>query len=338
MAEVLSQSEIDSLLDALSSGTLKVEEVISDEKKKKIKPYDFRRPNKFSKDQLRTLVMLHENMARLMTTSLSTYLRTMARVEVVSIDQLTYEEFTKSLPNPTVMNLISLKPLDGTIIMEFSPQLAFAIFERLLGGSGATTEKVRELTDIEQIVIKRIVLKMLNNIKEAWQTVVELNPQFESIDLNPTFTQIIPPSDMIVLLTMDVRIGETYGLLNMCLPFEVLEPIIDRLNAQFWFTRASNFSNAQSIAAIQKKLLQTTVRVTAELGSATITVGDLLGIAVGDVIQLEQATKGLLPVRVGNNFKFLASPGISGTKMAVQIGRIVREEEELSGQRDTIAR
>ncbi|MGD8401654.1 MAG: FliM/FliN family flagellar motor switch protein, partial [Bacillota bacterium] len=124
----------------------------------------------------------------------------------------------------------------------------------------------------------------------------------------------------------------------MCLPFEVLEPIIDRLNAQFWFTRASNFSNAQSIAAIQKKLLQTTVRVTAELGSATITVGDLLGIAVGDVIQLEQATKGLLPVRVGNNFKFLASPGISGTKMAVQIGRIVREEEELSGQRDTIAR
>ncbi|MGD8399907.1 MAG: flagellar motor switch protein FliM, partial [Bacillota bacterium] len=201
MAEVLSQSEIDSLLDALSSGTLKVEEVISDEKKKKIKPYDFRRPNKFSKDQLRTLVMLHENMARWMTTSLSTYLRTMARVEVVSIDQLTYEEFTKSLPNPTVMNLISLKPLDGTIIMEFSPQLAFAIFERLLGGSGATTEKVRELTDIEQIVIKRIVLKMLNNIKEAWQTVVELNPQFESIDLNPTFTQIIPPSDMIVLLT-----------------------------------------------------------------------------------------------------------------------------------------
>jgi flagellar motor switch protein FliM len=338
MAEVLSQSEIDSLLDALSSGTLKVEEVISDEKKKKIKPYDFRRPNKFSKDQLRTLVMLHENMARLMTTSLSTYLRSMARVEVVSIDQLTYEEFTKSLPNPTVMNLIALKPLEGTIIMEFSPQLAFAIFERLLGGTGNTTEKVRELTDIEQIVIKRIVLKILNNVKEAWQTVVELDPQFESIDLNPTFTQIIPPSDMIVLLTMDVRIGETYGLLNMCLPFAVLEPIIDRLNAQFWFARTSKFSNPQSVAAIQNKLLQTTVRVTAELGTATITVRELLGITVGDVIQLEQSTKELLPVRVGNNFKFLGSPGISGTKMAVQIGQIVQEEDELSGQTDTIAR
>jgi flagellar motor switch protein FliM len=338
VAEVLSQSEIDSLLDALSSGTLKVEEVISDEKKKKIKPYDFRRPNKFSKDQLRTLVMIHENLARLMTTSLSTYLRSNARVEVLSIDQLTYEEFTKSLPNPTVMSLIALKPLDGTIIMEFSPQLALAIFDRLLGGPGSVIEKVRELTDIEQIVIKRIVLKILANLQEAWQTVVELDPQFESIELNPSFTQIIPPSDMIVLLTLDVRIGESFGLMNICLPFAVLEPIIDRLNAQFWFARTSKFSNAQSISTIQNKLLQTMVRVTVDLGNATITVGELLGIAVGDVIQLEQSTKGMLPVKVGDNCKFLASPGVSGTRMAVQIGQIVQEEDGLSGTTDTFAR
>jgi flagellar motor switch protein FliM len=338
MAEVLSQSEIDSLLDALSSGTLKVEEVISDEKKRKIKPYDFRRPNKFSKDQLRTLVMLHENLARLMTTSLSTYLRSMVRVEVVSIDQLTYDEFTKSLPNPTVMSLIALKPLDGTIIMEFSPQLAFAMVERLLGGSGSVMETVRELTEIEQTVVKRIVLKILANLKEAWQAVVELDPQFLSIDLNPTFTQIIPPSDMVVLLTMEVRIGEAFGLMNICLPFAVLEPIVDRLNAQFWFARTSKFSTAESISAIQKKLLQATVKVTAELGKATITVGELLGIAVGDVIQLEQSTKGMLPVLIGNNLKFLASPGVSGSRMAVQIGQIVQEEDEPSGStNDTFA-
>jgi flagellar motor switch protein FliM len=338
MAEVLSQSEIDSLLDALSSGTLKVEEVISDEKKKKIKPYDFRRPNKFSKDQLRTLVMLHENLARLMTTSLSTYLRSMVRIEVLSIDQLTYDEFTKSLPSPTVMNLIALKPLDGTIIMEFSPPLAFAIFDRLLGGSGRAMDKVRELTDIEQIVIKRIVLKVLTNLKEAWQAVVDLDPQFESLELNPAFTQIIPPSDMIVLLTLDVRIGEAFGLMNICLPFAVLEPIIDRLNAQFWFARTSKFSTAQSVSTIQNRLLQTVVRVTAELGNATITVGELLGIVVGDVIQLEKTTKEMLPVKVGNNYKFLASPGVSGNKMAVQISQIMQEEDELSGSTDTFTR
>jgi flagellar motor switch protein FliM len=338
MAEVLSQSEIDSLLEALSTGTLKVEEVISDEKKKKVKPYDFRRPNKFSKDQLRTLVMIHENLARLMTTSLSTYLRSMVQIEVLSIDQLTYDEFTKSLPNPTVMNLISLKPLDGTIVMEISPQLAFAIFDRLLGGNGNVVDKVRELTDIEQTVIKRIVLKALSNFKEAWQTVVELDPQFESLEMNPTFTQIIPPSDMIVLLTLEVRIGATLGLMNLCLPFAVLEPIIDRLNAQFWFARTSKFSNPQNISAIQSKLLQTKVEVAADLGSTSITVGELLGIAVGDVIQLDQTTKDMLPVRVGNNLKFYASPGLSGTRMAVQISQIVQEEDGLSGSTNTIAR
>jgi flagellar motor switch protein FliM len=338
VAEVLSQAEIDSLLDALSSGTLKVEEVISDEKKKKIKPYDFRRPNKFSKDQLRTLVMLHENLARLMTTSLSTYLRSMVRVEVVSIDQLTYEEFTKSLPNPTVMNLIALKPLDGTVIMELSPQLAFAVIDRLLGGAGIGLEKARELTDIEQIVMKRIMMKVLANLKEAWQTMVELEPQFESIELNPLFTQIIPPSDMIVLLTLDVRIGESFGLMNICLPFSVLEPIVDRLNAQFWFARTSKFSTAQSISTIQNRLLQAAVRITVDLGKANITVGELLGISVGDVIQLEQPVKGLLPVRIGNNLKFMASPGVSGSRMAVQIGNIIQEEEEQNGPSDTFAR
>lgn len=336
MAEVLSQSEIDSLLDALSSGTIKVEEVISDEKKKKVKPYDFRRPNKFSKDQLRTLVMIHENFARLLTTSLSTYLRNMVRVQVASIDQLTYEEFTKSLSNPTVMNIITLKPLEGEIIIEISPQLAFAIIDRLLGGAGNAIEKVRELTDIEQTVIKRVILKMLGNIKEAWQTVVDLEPVFESIELNPLFTQIIPPSDMIVLITMDIRIGETFGLMNICLPFVVLEPIINRLNAQFWFARSGENSNERSISAIQNGLEQARVRVTAELGHASITVGELLNIAVGDVIQLDQPVKQSLSVRIGNHIKFRGSPGLSGSKMAVQIDQILQEGEEDNGPSDTL--
>lgn len=337
MAEVLSQSEIDSLLDALSSGTIKVEEVISDEKKKKVKPYDFRRPNKFSKDQLRTLVMLHENFARLLTTSLSTYLRSMIRVQVASIDQLTYEEFTKSLPNPTVMNVIALKPLEGDIIIEFSPQLAFAIIDRLLGGMGTALDKVRELTDIEQTVIKRVVLKTLSNIKEAWQVVVDLDPFYESTELNPLFTQIIPPSDMIVLVTMDVRIGETFGLMNICLPYVVLEPIINRLNAQFWFARSGQNSSEQSISAIQNRLEQARVRVVVELGHANITVGELMGITAGDVIQLEQSVNELLAVRIGNHVKFRGSPGISGSRMAVQIGQLIQEGEEDNGSPDFIS-
>jgi flagellar motor switch protein FliM len=326
MADVLSQAEIDSLLEALSSGSIKVEEVISDEKKKKIKPYDFRRPNKLSKDQIRTLVMLHENLARLLTTSLSTYLRSMVRGQVVSIDQLTYEEFTKSLHNPTVMNIISLKPLEGNMLIELSPQLAFAIVDRLLGGFGYSMEKIRELTDIEQTVIKRVMAKVLPNIKEAWQVVAELNPGFESIELNPLFTQIIPPTDMIVLVTLELRISEAFGLMNVCIPLAVLEPILDRLNAQVWFTRSSNkTSNNQSLSAIQQRLAQAAILVSAELGRATISVGELLTLAVGDVIQLDQSVKSLLDIRVGNQVKFKASPGISDNRMAVQVAKILRE-------------
>ncbi|HBE80502.1 MAG TPA: flagellar motor switch protein FliM [Firmicutes bacterium] len=326
MADVLSQAEIDSLLEALSTGSIKVEEVISDEKKKKIKPYDFRRPNKLSKDQIRTLVMLHENLARLLTTSLSTYLRSMVRGQVVSIDQLTYEEFTKSLHNPTVMNIISLKPLEGNMLIELSPQLAFAIVDRLLGGFGYSMEKIRELTDIEQTVIKRVMAKVLPSIKEAWQVVAELNPGFESIELNPLFTQIIPPTDMIVLVTLEVRIAEAFGLMNVCIPLAVLEPILDRLNAQVWFTRSSNkTSNTQSLSAIQQRLSQAAIQVSAELGQATISVGELLTLAVGDVIQLDQSVKGLLDIRIGNQVKFKASPGVSDNKMAIQVAKILHE-------------
>jgi flagellar motor switch protein FliM len=167
---------------------------------------------------------------------------------------------------------------------------------------------------------------------------VDLEPQFESVELNPMFTQIIPPSDMVVLLTLDVRIGEAFGLMNICLPFSVLEPIVDRLNAQFWFARTSKFSTAQSISAIQSRLAQAAVRVTAELGKSNITVGDLLGIGIGDVIQLEQPVKGLLPVRVGNNLKFMGSPGVSGTRMAVQISQFVQEEEGPDGPTDSFTR
>lgn len=338
MAEVLSQSEIDSLLDALSSGSIKAEEVISDEKKRKIKPYDFRRPNKFSKDQLRTLLMLHENFARLLTTSLSTYLRSMLRVQVASIDQLTYEEFTKSLPNPTVMNIIAVKPLEGDIIIELSPQLAFAIIDRLLGGHGNPVEKVRELTDIEQIVIKRVVSRTLTNIKEAWQAVVNLEPRFESIELNPAFTQIIPPSDMIVLVTLDVRIGETFGLMNICLPYDVLEPIVGRLNAQLWFAKSGESQNERSLTAIRHRLELASVRVTVELGHARITVDDLLNITVGDVIQLDRPVDQLLAMRIGKNIKFYGSPGVSGSRMAVQIGQVAQEGEEDNGTSDSVSR
>jgi flagellar motor switch protein FliM len=168
--------------------------------------------------------------------------------------------------------------------------------------------------------------KVLPNVKEAWQVVADLNPGFESIELNPLFTQIIPPTDMIVLVTLELRISEAFGLMNVCLPLAVLEPILDRLNAQVWFTRSSNkTSNNQSLSAIQQRLAQAAIMVSAELGRATISVGELLTLAVGDVIQLDQSVKALLDIRVGNQIKFKASPGVSDNRMAVQVAKILHE-------------
>lgn len=328
MADILSQSEIDALLAALSTGTIDVEEVKSEEQRKKVKTYDFRRPNKFSKDQVRTLVMLHENFARLLSTSLSTYLRTVVRAEVASVDQLTYEEFTKSLQNPTTMNILSLKPLEGNIVFEFSPNLAFAIIDRLLGGSGSTVERPRELTDIEQTVIKRVVQKTFSNIKEAWSVVADLTPSYEGIEMNPLFTQIVPPTDMVILITLEVRISDTRGLMNICFPFAVLEPLLDHLNAQFWFASSKKASTEASLAALQNRLSMARVQLTVELGRTAITVQELLSLSCGDVIQLEQTVKQPLIARVGQNEKFLAFPGLSGSKLAIQIHQVLQEGGE----------
>lgn len=328
MAEILSQSEIDALLAALSTGSIDVEEVKSEEQRKKVKTYDFRRPNKFSKDQVRTLVMLHENFARLLSTSLSTYLRTVVRAEVASVDQLTYEEFTKSLQNPTTMNILSLKPLEGNIVFEFSPNLAFAVIDRLLGGSGSSVERPRELTDIEQTVIKRVVQKTFANIKEAWSVVADLTPTYEGIEMNPLFTQIVPPTDMVILITLEIRIADTRGLMNICFPFAVLEPLLDHLNAQFWFASSKKASTEASLAALQNRLSMARVQLSVELGRTAITVSELLSLSRGDVIQLEQAVKSPMVARIGQNQKFLVFPGLSGSKLAIQVHQVLQEGGE----------
>lgn len=319
MAEILTQNEIDSLLEALSSGTIDAESVKTEDAKKKVKPYDFRRPSKFAKDQVRTLVMLHENFSRLLTTSLSAYLRTMLQIEVVSIDQLTYEEFTKSLQNPTVINVIKLHPLEGSIVLEFAPNIAFAFIDRLLGGSGAYSGKVRELTEIEQMVIRRVVVRMFTNLKEAWTNVVELEPEYETMETNPMFTQVIPPTEMVILITLDLKIAEISGLINICYPYMVLEPILNKLSSQYWFASSKKKVSSRDLRTLEKKLKEAVVPVSVELGRTSISIRELLNLTSGDVIRLERQVKEPLVISVGEEEKYLGFPGVVKDKIAVQL-------------------
>ena len=228
MNEVLSQDEIDQLLQAISSGETEANDdfkPVNDTRK--IKIYDFKRPDKFSKEQIRTISIMHETFARLTTTSLSAQLRSIVHVHVASVDQLTYEEFIRSIPTPTTLAVINMDPLKGNAILEIDPAITFSMIDRLFGGTGQGGAKVqRDLTDIEQSVMEGIIVRILANMREAWTQVIDLRPRLAQIETNPQFAQIVAPSEMVVLVTLETKVGDEEGMMNFCIPYITIEPII----------------------------------------------------------------------------------------------------------------
>jgi flagellar motor switch protein FliM len=204
----MSQSEIDSLLEALSTGSVDVDSITRDSDEKKIKSYDFRRPDKFSKDQLRAIQMIHESFTRQLTTTMSTMVRSMVSAEIASVDQLAYDEFIRSLVQPTVIGILEMYPFSGNALIEINPNLVFAIIDRMLGGRGEFTGKIRELTDIERTVVERLLMRMLELLEEAWSTVVDVRFRYENLESNPFFVQICPGTDMVLLVILKLKVSE----------------------------------------------------------------------------------------------------------------------------------
>ena len=330
MAEdVLSQSEIDKLLSALSDGSVSAEEVKAEEEERKVKVYDFKRPYRFSKDQIRTLFMLHESFSRLLNTYLSASLRAMVDIEVMSVEQLTYQEFVQSMGNPSVIGILALPPLKGNIIIEVGTDLAFAYIDRVFGGEGKSGVKSRALTDIETAVMRRFIDTVTNYFKEAWSNVVEFRPNFETMETNPQFAQIVPPSDMVVLVTIHIKMGDVDGMMNICIPYLVLEPVMSKLTTSFWVAAsADKESTPEQVEELQRKIERTRVPFKVELGTVDITVHEFLTLGFGDVLQLDTQTQDELVCYVGSNAKFRARPGTAGKRMAVQISGIIEGDDE----------
>ena len=330
MAEdVLSQSEIDKLLSALSDGSVSAEEVKAEEEERKVKVYDFKRPDRFSKDQIRTLFMLHESFSRLLNTYLSASLRTMVEIEVLSVEQLTYQEFVQSMGNPSVIGILALPPLKGNIIIEVGTDLAFSYIDRVFGGEGKSGLKSRALTDIETAIMRRFIDTVTGYFKEAWSNVVEFRPNFETMETNPQFAQIVPPSDMVVLVTIHVKLGDVDGMMNICIPYLVLEPVMSKLTTSFWVAAsADRESSPEQVAELQRKIERTHVPFKVELGSVNITIHEFLTLGFGDVLQLDTLTKDELICYVGTNAKFRAHPGTAGKRMAVQISGIIEGDDD----------
>lgn len=328
-ADVLSQSEIDQLLSALSTGVVSAEEMKVEEKQKKVKVYDFKRPDKFSKDQIRTLYMLHENFARLLNTYLSTNLRTLVNISVASVEQLAYEEFIRSLSNPSVIGIFNMSPLKGNVIFEINPNIVFSIIDRLFGGEGTVINKIRTLTDIEETIIRKVITKSLDNLQEAWRHVVNTEPRLEDIETNPQFTQIVPPNDMVVIVTLQTQIGQVEGLINICIPYLVLEPIMSKLTTTFWVASSiAKQAHPEQVDILEKKIKKTYVPLAVELGTINLSVRELLSLNINDVLKLDTTVGSELKVIVGRKAKFLCHPGTANKKVAVQISGVNIEGDD----------
>jgi len=327
--DVLSQSEIDELLSALSTGVVSADDIKVEQAQRKIKLYDFKRPDKFSKDQIRTLYMLHENFARLFNTYLAALLRTFVHINVASVDQLTYEEFIRSLPNPSVISIFQMRPLKGNVLLEVNPNIVFAIIDRLFGGPGIPPAKPRALTDIEEAIVKRVLTKTLESFQDAWKQVILLEPKMEAIETNPQFTQIVPPNDMVVIVTLQTKIGQAEGLINICIPYLVLEPIMSKLSTTYWVASSmAKQSSDENINALQRKIEKTLIPVVVQLGKISVNIHELLDLSPGDVLQLETKSDSDLNIVIGTSEKFRCKPGISGKRLAVQITEIISKGDD----------
>lgn len=326
MGEVLSQAEIDALLSQMSSGEFDANEIQSKDEKI-AKNYDFKRPVKFSKEHLRTLEIIHEHYARLLSTNLPIYLRKSVQVDVASSETVTFSEFSNALANPVVLGIIGFDPLPGNILVEMTANLAFAIIDRMLGGQGAPLEKNRDFSEIEMIIIEKIMVIAIQLMRDPWKNVLEINPLLERIETNSQFAQVISPSDMIAIVTLNIKIGDVEGFMNICLPYLTLEDIIDNLNTKYWYSTIKAVSDESYEEYIEAMLRRVDVPVKAVLGKSAISVNDFIHLQVGDIIRLDSKVDADMNVYVGNIRKFTALPGANNDIYAVQVTSIVREEE-----------
>ena len=308
MSDVLSQNEIDSLLAALSTGELDVDE-IKENSEKQVKEYDFARPSKFSKEHLRTLEIIFEHYGRLLSTNLPVYLRKNVQVEVMNSEAVTYSEFSNALSNPVLLGIVNFAPLQGNIIIEMASSLGYAMVDRMLGGKGETIEKVRDFSEIELLIIERILVVCVNLLREPWENVVDIQPRLERIE------------------TINLKIGDVEGVMNICLPYLTLEDVIDKLNTKYWYSNMQAQDDTNYAQAIESLIQRAQIPVKAVLGNSTISVNDFAMLQQGDIIRLNRKVDEELDIYVGNIRKFTALPGTTKENYAVRVTSVIREEQ-----------
>ena len=327
MAEVLSQSEIDSLLSALSTGNVEEKELIfKEEDAYKVKKYDFRSPQKFSKDHIRTLEMVHDNFARIISNYLSGQLRKNVKVDIQSVEQITYEEFIHSIPNPTIITLFKMPPLQGNILLEINPDFSFKILDILLGGTGDRVSVNKEFSDIDKNIMKQVTSELIKNLVLAWEEVLEVRPEFDELITNPTANQTLAPNEPVALLNFSVEIGRKTTYMNLCIPYLSVEKVLDKLIVQYWFRNEVTDIAEESREKIKSGLEKVDVSMRVELGDTEITVDDFLKLVNGDILRLGTKCNEPVKVFIEDEECFIAKPGIVGKNIGIELLDIIDKE------------
>ncbi len=327
MPEVLSQSEIDALLSALTSGELSAEDIKREDESLRVRNYDFKRALKFSKEHIRTIERIHEHFSRLYATFLSAQLRTMVQLAVVSVEQLPYEEFVRSIPSVTVLNVIDVMPITGKLLLEMAPNIAYAMLDRLLGGEGQSIDSSHRLTDIDTYVLERLFTRSMPYFSTAWSGISDLQFNYDTLEINPQFIQIANPNDIVLVVSLSISIGEMAGMLNLCMPHMVLEPIMPRLNTRFAMATPQRQGQDFQVQVenLTKHMVDVEVYMRAELGSTNVRFEEIMNLAVGDVIALDQRVDSPIFIKMGDEMKFRGLPGVLHGHNAVKIAQVVEE-------------
>ena len=338
MADVLDQSEVDALLEAMGSdagalmsdGGGKGGRAGGAEVTRDVCDYDFKRPERVSKDQMRALEGLHENFARNFGASISSFLRTIIEVHVAGVEQLTYSEFIYSLPNPTCFNLLRTDPLKGQMCLEISPLIIYPIIDRLLGGSSNDLYvPQRALTNIELRLVRQILDRALAAMTETWSALTPIRFELTETESNPHLVQIVAPSETVVIVGFEIKAGQRTGTMSFCIPFAVIEPIIDKLGAQSWLTQDTQGDGDTVRQRLLNKMRLAKVGMRAFLGETTMTMGELMSLQVGDILRTDKRSGEELILQVEGRNKFACRVGQHRSHRAVRLTRPAKPDEPL---------
>lgn len=322
MADILSQNEIDELLRAIETGD--VEEKKEEES---VKVYDFKKANRFSKEQMRALNIVYRSFVHLLGNYLMGTLRTTCDVDILSLEEMSFNEFNNSVPSPVLISVLNMPPFKGSTIFEMSSEVAYSVISRVLGGTKTVTSHGRQFTEIELVIIERVIWQMLGCMDEAWKKVLPVSTCLDRLETSMQFSQIVDLNEAVVVITINVTVGAEEGLIAFCLPHSAVESVAEKLNSKLWYSSGDNTIEAQPLV-ISKKIKEAQVNVTAVFNDTEAAVGDILCLQVGDVIQLHHRADEPITIMLQHIPKFRAFMGRQGKQSAVKIVEVLRGDEE----------